>query len=691
MKEYTTEQLRNVAIVGHQGSGKTSLVEAMLLNTGAINRLGRIEEKNTVSDWDEEEKERGLSLSTSLVPLEFNDLKINILDTPGYTDFQGEVKNAIRVADSVLVVVDAVSGVEVGTELAWQYAEVYQQPIIVTINKMDRENANFDRTLDSLRTAFPDYKFIPVMMPIGAESAFKGVINLVTLKAYYDIGKDRSDMPAEYADAARAAHLQLVEAAAEADDQLIEKYFAEGDLSPEEIREGMRKAAKDAYLKTVPVFVSSGTKNVGTYPLMESFAVYVAPPSERRVRAQFPDGSTDFLYAPQSDSGPLAAFNFKSSTDRFVGTLNYFRIFSGSVQANQQVYNATRGADERFGSLMTMRGKEQIPLQTLHAGDIGVVAKLQHTRTGDALTTREQPYQVTRPDFPDPLYTVALQPKTQADSAKMGQVLTGLCESDPTLRWRQDPDVHQTIFEGMGEMHIAVAISRAEKFGVGMSVEPPKVPYREAITKQGTATYRHKKQTGGAGQFGEVSLRLEPNPGGGYEFGWQVVGGAVSQSFASSIDKGIQSVLAQGVVAGYPISDVKAIVTDGKEHPVDSKPIAFEIAGREAFKEAFQAAGPMLLEPIMDVQITVPEVMMGDILSDLNSRRARVQGMDTVGAKSVVTAQAPLAEMLRYGNDLRSMTGGRGIYTMKYSRHDLVPAHLTTAIIAAHKAEVAKE
>lgn len=691
MRAYASEQLRNVAFVGHQGSGKTSLVEALLLNTGAINRPGRIEDKNTVSDWDDEEKERGLSLSTALLPLEFNDCKINVLDTPGYTDFQGEVKNAIRVADSVVVVVDAVAGVEVGTELAWQYAEVYQQPIIVTINKLDRENASFNRSLDSLRTAFPDYKFIPIMIPIGEQADFKGVINLLTMKAYYDTGKDRSDLPAAYADAAQAAHLQLVEAAAEADDHLIEKYFAEGDLTPEEIRDGMRKAAKDAYLKTVPVFVTSGTKNIGTMPLLEALVVYVAPPTERRVRVQFPDGTVDYLYAPQSDAGPLAAYTFKTSNDRFVGTLNYFRIFSGSIQANQTVYNATRGTDERFGSLMLLRGKEQIPVTALHAGDIGVVAKLQHTRTGDALTTREQPLQVTKPDFPYPLYAVALHPKTQADSAKMGQMLTSLCESDPTLRWRQDADVHQTIFEGMGEMHLAVAISRAEKLGVGMATEPPKVPYREAITKAGAATYRHKKQTGGAGQFGEVSLRMEPNPGGGYQLGWEVVGGAISQSFLSSIDKGIQSVLGQGVTAGYPISDVKVFVTDGKEHPVDSKPIAFEIAGREAFKEAFHAAGPVLLEPIMNVQISVPEVMMGDILSDLNTKRARVQGMDTEGAKSVVTAQVPLAEMMRYGNDLRSLTGGRGIYTMQYSHHDVVPAHLATPIVNAHKAELAKE
>ena len=689
MREYASDNLRNVAFVGHQSSGKTSLVEALLFNTGAINRLGRIEEKNTVSDWEDDEKERGLSLSTTLVPVEFNDTKINILDAPGYTDFQGEVKNAIRVADSVLVVVDAVSGVEVGTELAWQYAEAYQQPIIVTINKMDRENANFENALASLREHFPDYKFIPVMIPIGAEANFKGVVNLLTMKAYFDAGADRSDLPAEMQDAADAARTVLVEAAAEADDALIEKYFAEMDLTSEEIRDGMRKAARDAYLKTVPVFVTSGTKNIGTVPLLEAMIVYVAPPTDRRVQVQNPDGEKSFLTAPQSDSGPLAAYVFKTSNDRFVGTLNYFRIFSGGVTNETRAFNATQEVEERFNSLMIMRGKEQIPTQKLHAGDIGVVAKLTHTKTGDSFSSKENLIQITRPDFPAPLYQVALLPKTQADSAKMGQILTSLCESDPTLRWRQDPQVKQTILEGMGEIHIAVTLARAEKLGVGILTDQPKVPYRETVTTIGSATYRHKKQTGGAGQFAEVSLRVEPNAGNGFEFKSAVVGGAISSSFLPSIEKGVHSVLEHGVIAGFPIVDVKAIVFDGKEHPVDSKDIAFQTAGREAFREAFNEANPVLFEPIMEVKITVPEAMMGDIMGDLNTRRARVQGMDNDGPRGIVTATVPLAEMMRYGNELRSMTGGRGIYTMEFSRYDQVPPQIAQTIMSQHKAEVA--
>ncbi|MFN8380076.1 MAG: elongation factor G [Anaerolineae bacterium] len=685
MREYTTDKLRNVVFVGHQSSGKTTLAEALLFNTGAISRMGRIEDKNTVSDWDDEEKERGLSLSTSLLPIEFEDHKINVLDTPGYTDFLGEVKNAIRVADSVLVVVDAVSGVEVGTELAWRYAEEYQQPIIVTVNKLDRENASFERTMQQLRESFPDYKFIPVMIPIGEQAEFKGVVNLLTMKAYYGVGKDRSDLPAEMQGPAEAARTVLVEAAAEADDQLIEKYFAEGTLENSEIRDGMRKAARDSYLKTVPVFVTSGVKNVGTYPLLEALVAYVSSPAERRVQIQTPAGETTFLTAPQLDDGPLAAYVFKTSNDRFVGTLNYFRIFSGSLSSNGHVWNSTRSLDERYTGLLIMRGKEQITVNTLHAGDIGVLAKLNSTKTGDTLAAKENALQITRPTFPTPLYMVAVTPKTQADSAKIGVILTSMAEADPTLRWRQDPDVKQTIVEGMGDIHVAVAISRAESLGVGMNTEMPKVPFKEAITKKGNSMYRHKKQTGGAGQFAEVWMRVEPNPDSNFEFKSEVVGGAIAGSFFPSIEKGINQLLDVGIIAGYPVVNVRAIVYDGKMHPVDSKDIAFQVAGRESFREAFKDAGPVLLEPIMDLKITVPESMMGDILGDLNTRRARVQGMDTEGSKSVVSAQAPLAEMLRYGTILRSLTGGRGIYTMEFSRYETVPSNIAQPIIAAYK------
>lgn len=687
MKEYTTDKLRNVVLVGHQGCGKTSLVEAMLFNTGAINRMGRIEDGSTVSDWDDEEKARKISISTSLVQLEFEDHKINVLDTPGYTDFVGEVKSAIRVADSVIMVVDAVSGVEVGTELAWEYALEFQQPIIVVVNKMDRENADFDRVLDDLRTTFPKYKFVPVMVPIGKEAQFKGVANVLRQKAYYGAGAERADLPSEMADYVAEAHMALVEAAAESNDELMQKYFDEGELSVDEVRDGMREASRSHLLRTVPVFVTSGTQNVGIVPLLEALIHYTSAPSVRRVGLLRKGAEKrEYLLPPQQDSAPLAAYVFKSTTDKFVGAMTYFRIFSGVISADSRNWNNTAGQEERFGTIMEMRGKEQLPVTRLHVGDIGVVTKLQNTKTGDTFGDKDKEFTLIQPTYPEPLYSVAVFPRTQQDSAKMGTILTSLCASDPTLRWRQDSDTKQTILEGMGEIHIQIAIKRAEALGVNIDTDVPKVPYKETISQTKEATYRHKKQTGGAGQFGEVSIRVTPIEDG-FEFESQIVGGVVSHPFQQSTEKGVRGVLEGGVLAGYPVNGVKVILFDGKEHPVDSKDIAFQIAGREAFKEAFLAAGASLLEPIMDVKITVPESMMGDIMGDLNTRRGRVQGMDSIGTKSIVNAQVPLAELLRYGNVLRSLSGGRGFYSMTFSHYERVPQHLQADIIAQHKAE----
>ncbi|MYD08952.1 MAG: elongation factor G [Chloroflexi bacterium] len=688
MKEYQTENIRNVALVGHQGCGKTSLVEALLYSTGATTRMGHISESNMVSDWDDEERERGLSLSTSLMPLEFNDVKINIMDTPGFTDFQGELRNAILVADSVVVVVDAVSGVEVGTELAWEYARASEQPVIVVINKMDRENANYEQVLEQLQSQFEDYKFIPVMLPIGAETGFEGVGNALTQKAYYAEGSTPADLPSEYADALEEANMELMEAAAEADDELLEKYFEEETLSFDEIRQGMRLASRSPELKTVPVFAASATENIGTVPLMEALVAYASSPAERRINIMRGDDA-DVLQPPQSDDGPLAAYVFKTLNDRYVGTLNYFRIFSGTISSDGRNLNGNSGAEERFNSLFVMRGKEQMPVDRLHAGDIGVVAKLTNTKTGDTFVDSDASIRVAKPDFPAPLYMLAVRPRAQADSAKMGPTLSSLCDSDPTLRWRQDGDTRQTVLEGMGQIHLEVTLKRAESLGVNIDTDMPRVPYRETITSNAESSYTHKKQTGGAGQYGRVDLKVEPTPEG-FEFESSVFGGAISQQFVASTEKGIRAVLPDGVIAGYPVERVRVNVFDGKEHPVDSKDIAFQIAGREAFRAAFRKAKPVLLEPIMDVKITVPETMMGDVMSDLNTRRGRVQGMDTIGFKSVVTAEVPLAEMLRYGNDLRSMSGGRGIYTMDFNRYDRVPSYVQDEIIAEVEAAAAQ-
>ncbi len=687
MKVYESDLIRNVAIAGHQGSGKTTLIEAMLYLSGQTTRMGRIEDGSTVSDFDDDERERQLSISNAVMPIEYADHKINVIDTPGFTDFQGEVQQAIRVADAVLIVIDAVAGPEVGTEMAMNYARDFNQPVIVIINKIDRENASFSGALDALSERFPDHNFVPVTLPIGEQADFKGIVGTVTKQAYMGKDSTKTDPPADIADALEEAHLAIVEAAAEADDAYIEKYFDTGELAVEEIRDGMRKAARNADLNTVPVFTTNA--EIGVLHLLEALTVYVQPASGRRVGTIADPESTEveFLNPPQKDDGPLAAYVFKSYTDKY-GTLTYFRLFSGSLKTNATVWNANTETEERLGQLMVVRGKDQFQVDELHAGDIGVVAKLRKTRTGDTLTTKDFNRVIPGPNFPQPIYAVAVHPRTQSDSAKIASVLNALTDSDRTLRWRQDSATRQAVLEGMGNVQIDIAIKRAERLGCNMDTTVPKVPYQETITKTATAVYRHKKQTGGAGQFAEVHLRVEPmDPSEEFVFESKIFGGSVSGPFVQSTEKGVRQVLPDGVIAGYPVVGVKAIIYDGKEHPVDSKDIAFQIAGRGAFKEAFLDAGPALLEPLMNLEVIVPDESMGDIISDLTSRRGRVQGMDSIAGRSIIKAHAPLSELQRYNNDLRSMTGGRGVFTMEFASYERLPSHLTEEVIAAYKAE----
>jgi len=685
MKEYPTEAIRNIALVSHSGAGKTMLAEAFLHFTGATTRLGKIEDGTTVSDFEEEEQRRGISLSTAILPVEYKDHKINILDTPGYTDFIGEVISALRVADGALVLVDSVAGAEVGTEIAWGYCDTFKLPRFVVINKMNRDNANFRKALESAQQ-IANMRLIPVQLPWGEKGDFKGVLDLMTVKAYAGDGKTITEIPAEYADEVESARLELIEAAAEGEDELLEKYLEGGELSAEEIQRGLRKAVQAGTF--APVFVAAGSAEIGIAPLLEALVSLMPSPKDRPPVVAEGQGSTEQLEA--SDSGPLAAYVWKTTADPFVGKITYFRVYSGAIASDSRVWNQTKGVEERFGTLHLLRGKEQIPVKVVHAGDIATVSKLTFTSTGDTLCDRGHPLTLPVPEYPHALYQVAVMPKTQADSAKISPTLTRLCEEDMTLSWRQEPTTNQTILQGMGDQHIDVAIRKAEtKFQTGLLIELPRVPYQETITKPGQAMYRHKKQTGGAGQFGEVHMRIEPNPDEDYSFSNDVFGGAISSSYMPAIEKGIKSVMRDGVLAGYPITRVKVSVYDGKEHPVDSKPVAFEIAGREAFKLAVKDAAPVLLEPIMQVRIIVPEAYMGDVLGDLNTRRARVLGMDTDKGRSVVTALVPLAEMLRYTTDLRSITGGRGVFTMEFSSYEVVPPHLTQEIIAARQKELA--
>ena len=688
MKEYATEFIRNVALISHGGAGKTTLGEAMLLSTGVLTRMGKVEEGNTVSDFEEEEIRRNLSLSTSILPVEYRDHKVNILDTPGYTDFIGEVVSALSVADGAVILIESVAGIEVGTEIVWEYCETFSKPRFVLISKMDRENANFQAILGSLGQLSSDVTFIPVQLPMGEKQDFKGVIDLFSMKARTGQGKDLEEIPEEFSDAAEEARIALVEAAAEGDDALLEKYLNGEELSAQEVAQGFKAAVQSGSF--IPVVVNASPDATGVYPLLDAMIdLFPSPADATPVEAQAAS-ATEQLEA--SDAGPLAAYVWKTTADPFVGKLTYLRILSGVLASDSRVWNHSRGIEERLGTLHVMRGKEQLPVDRLHAGDIGTIAKLGETATGDTLGDKGKPLTVEPPAYPNALYSVAVKPKTQADSTKISPSLTRLSEEDPTLSWHQESSTNQTILQGMGDQHIDVAIRKAEsKFQVGLSTEIPKVPYRETITKEGASQYRHKKQTGGAGQFAEVHMTVEPLEDEDFEFVNKVFGGAISQGYMPAIEKGVRGVMQQGVVAGYPVEKVRVLVVDGKEHPVDSKAVAFEIAGREAFKLAVKDAAPVMLEPIMDVRIIVPEANMGDILGDLNTRRARVQGMETERGKSVVTAQVPLAEIQRYTTDLRSMTGGRGVFSMALSHYETVPAHVAEGIIADRERELSQQ
>lgn len=686
MKEYTSDSIRNVALASHGSAGKTMLAEALLHFTGATTRLGKVEDGTTASDFDEEEVRRGISLYTSVIPIEYKGVKINLLDTPGYNDFVGEVISALRVADSAILLVDSVAGLEVGTEIAWSYCDRFKLPRLMIINKMERENANFQKALASVQEYSSDVRLLPIQLPWGEKAAFQGVIDLLTMKAYKGDGKTAVEIPAEYQSAAEEARIKLVEAAAEGEDALMEKYFEAGELTTEEILRGLRNTMRAGTF--IPVLVAAGGSEIGLAPLLDAILTLLPSPAEAGgVIAQGKNGEETL---EPSDAGPLVAYVWKTTADPFVGKQTFFRVYSGVFTSDSRVWNSTKNMEERVGSVNIPRGKETIPAKTIHSGDIAVVPKLSETSTGNTLCDRSHPVTLPVPEYPNALYRVAVSPKTQADSAKISPSLTRLCEEDMTLSWYMDPATGQTILQGMGDQHIEVVIRRAEsRLQVGLLIEEPKVSYKETITRKGEATYRHKKQSGGSGQFGEVALRIEPISDKDFDFTWDVFGGAISQSYANSITKGIQGVMKEGVLAGYPVFGVKVSVYDGKEHPVDSKPVAFEIAGREAFKLAFKDAGPVLLEPIMLVRVTVPEANMGDVLGDMNSRRARVQGMETEHGRSVVTAHVPLAEMLRYTTQLRSITGGRGIFSMEFDHYEIVPPHLTADIVAAHQKELA--
>ncbi len=680
MEKYRTEQIRNVVLLSHTNAGKTSLCENMLFQAKAISRLGRVDDGTTTSDYEPEETKRKISINLSLLPFEWNKTKVNLIDSPGYPDFVGEVKASLRAADGAVVIVSAASGVEVGTELVWQYADDRALPRILFVNKIDRENADFFKTVEQLSTKF-GRKCVPIQLPIGAESKFEGVVDLISKTA---------KAPPSLADKIPAFREKLVECVAETDDNLITKYLEGTELTENEIRGALRAATITG--KLVPILAGSALQSKGIAELIEAILNYLPSPKDKgKVTAKNAQTQQDEEIEPD-ESAPLAALVFKTTADPYVGKLTYLRVYSGAIKSDSSVWNATKKRAERIGQLYMIRGKSQEPVPQISAGDIGAVAKLAETGTSDTLSSKDHPLALTPIEFPQPTLSVSIQPKTKADLDKLGSSLTRLTEEDLTLAVRKDLDTAETVLSGMGEAQFEVAAEKMKrKFGVEVRIETPKIPYRETITMPVEAEYKHKKQTGGHGQYGHVWLRLEPLPrGSGAEFAQKVVGGSVPKNYIPAVEKGVNEGLKEGGLAGYPLTDMKVTLFDGSFHAVDSSEISFKIAASYALKKGVSQGQPVLLEPIMNVHITIPDNFTGDVMSDLNSKRARVMGMSPGGGINHIDAQAPLAEMLKYATDLRAITQGRGTYTMEYSHYEQVPAHVTQKIIAESKKEPEK-
>jgi elongation factor G len=676
MKEYKTDQIRNVVLLGHGGTGKTSLAEAALFSSGAINRLGRVDDGTTASDFEPDEVRRKQSISLSLIPVEWAGAKINLIDTPGYTDFVGEVRSGIRAADIGAIVVDAVSGLQVGTESAWSNAERDKLPRVIIINRMDRENANFDQALGQLQARYGK-KVAPLTLPIGAQDAFSGVVNVLDGKAYTGDKGAPAETPADMAGAIASAREQLVEAICEADDDLLGKYLEGEELGEEELTLALRKGIAAGVV--CPVFATSAAKNIGVSKFLDALVADCPSPAEVAARAA---ASGDELACDAS--GPLAAFVFKTAADPFVGRLTYLRVVSGAFKSDSHVWNANKNSDERVGNVLVLRGKTQEHVASLDAGDIGAVAKLANTATGDTLATKEKPVKLPPVDYPKPPYNLAVTPKGKADVDKMGPSLHRIAEEDPTLNVHRDDTTNEMVISGMGETHIEVAAERLKrKFNVEVDLHVPKVPYRETVTQKVEQEYIHKKQTGGHGQYARVAIKVEPNKGKGYEFVDAVVGGSVPRNFIPAVEKGVHEALNEGALAHFPIVDIKVTLFDGKEHAVDSSEMAFKLAGSQALKMGALKANPVLLEPIMTMKIRVPESNTGDVMSDLNGKRAKVHGMSPEDdGTTIIDAEAPLAEVLRYATDLRSITQGRGSFEMQFDHYAELPAHMAQKVIA---------
>ena len=694
MKVYDAAGLRNVAVVGHSGAGKTQLTSAMLFDAGMVNRLGQVDEGTTVTDYDEEEIARKHTLGSAPAFAEWDKHKINVVDTPGMANFLSDARAALRVVDLALVVVDAVSGVEVSTEKVWSVADELDVPRFVVLNRVDRERASLERSLASLHDVF-GRAIIPVQLPIGEEKSFTGVVDLVTMKAV-TFPADGSgtptegEVPAALAERAQAAREALIEMVAEADDSLMEQFFEAGTLTQEELVAGLRRATLAR--RIFPVFCTSATLNIGVQPLMDAIVAYGPSPAEHLLRGQRAKGDEEVVIEV-SDSAPYCAFVWKTVADPFAGRITLFRVVSGSLKSDTTVHNLTRDTQERLGHLVLMQGKNQVQVAEIKAGDLGAVPKLKETLTSDTLADKTVEVLLPPIKFPEPVLSYAIEPKTRGDEEKISTALHRLEEEDPTIAYSRDAQTKELLLSGQGQVHIEVTVAKLKRrFGVEVNLKLPRIPYRETITASTEAHGRHKKQTGGHGQFGDCKIRLEPLPrGSDFEFADDIFGGSIPRQFVPAVEKGIQDARMRGYLAGFPVVDFRATVFDGQFHQVDSNELSFKMAGRLAFRDGMSRARPTILEPVMEVEVHAPSDFAGDLMGDLNSRRGRIAGMDTRGASTIIRAQVPMSEMLTYEQTLTAATGGRGSYHMEFSHYEEVPGQQQQKIIAAAKAAKGEE
>lgn len=691
MKQYPTDAIRNVAVVAHAGVGKTSLIEAVLYRAGAIGKMGSIADGDTVSDYDPDEVERKTTLAVTPCVAEWKDHKLNLLDTPGYEDFSGEVESALRVVEGALVLVDGERGVEGGTEKVWALVKKYDKPCAIVINRMDGEQSESQKALGAVAEIL-ETTALPLNLPIGAGQAFEGVVDLLTMRAFMG-GADgkavtESDIPDDIAGLAEEAREALVEAAAESDEELLDKYFEEGTLSDDEVARGLKVGIREGII--VPALHVAAEKAIGVSALLDFISECFPSPADVPVKAAVNGEETEIEADP---NGPLAVFVYKTIFDPYAGRLSLFRVSSGTLGV-ENVQNVTRGASERIGKVAYRHGAHDLDASAIVAGDLGAVAKLTETATGDTLARVDAPIHLPPIEFPRPAYSRAVFAEKEGDDDRLSTALHRLAEEDPTLHVTRNTETDQTLLEGLGDQHLTMALAKAKrKFNAAARLELPKIAYRETITKTvKEVDYTHRKQTGGAGQYGKVVITMEPTERGeGYEFVDKIFGGAIDQQLRPSVDKGVRQAMVDGVIAGYPMVDFRVILVDGKTHPVDSKDIAFQIAGRGAFRAAAEKAGAVLLEPIMSISILVPEEMMGDVIGDLNSRRGRVMGMEQVGRRQIIQGTVPLAEMSRYQTELKSMTSARGSYTMELSHYEPVPGDVQEKIVAEAQGEGAAE